>query len=111
FQARTERLACAHLSGETETIERLQPHISDDLRRLPPNLPTVRAVREQLTWAQSDGFWQYLDMDRIQMLQETFAPLMRYRQRQPQVIITILLPAQIATRWIIYGLGGEGAFA
>ncbi|MCB8992277.1 MAG: DEAD/DEAH box helicase family protein, partial [Ardenticatenaceae bacterium] len=111
FVARTERLACAWLSGDVAQIERLQAQITDDLLRLPPNLPAVRAVSEQLAWAKSDGFWAHLDNDRIQMLQDSFAPLMRYLQRQTQAMITLHLPDQIATRWIIFGPGGEGAFA
>lgn len=111
FVARTERLACAFLVGDEPQVERLRQQIADDLNRLPLNLPAVRAVREQLAFANSDGFWAHLDMGRIQMLQESFAPLMRYRQRQAQEMITLHLPDEIATRWIIYGPSGEGAFA
>lgn len=111
FTARTERLACAHLCADEAQIERLREQITDDLSRLPPNLPAVRAVREQLAWVNSDGFWDHLDNGRIHTLQDTFAPLMRYRQRETQQMITLHLPDQIATRWIIYGPGGEGAFA
>ena len=111
FTARTERLACAYLSGDAAQIERLREQITDDLLRLPPNLPAVRDLREQSAWVQSDGFWDHLDSGRIRQLQAEFAPLMRYRQRQSQQMITLHLPDQIAARWIIYGPSGEGAFA
>ena len=46
------------------------------------------------------------------MLQETFAPLMRFRQSEHNQLVELNLPDQIASRhWIIYGPSGEGAFA
>ena len=46
-------------------------------------------------------------------LQETFAPLMRFRNRRPPgTFVRLSLPDQIQRRhWIIYGPSGEGAFA
>ncbi len=111
FEVRTERLATAHLSGETDEVTHLREQITSDLVRLPVNLPAIAAQREKLAWAQSDGFWAHLDIARIMELQAAFAPLMRYRQREEQKLIHLHLPDQIATRWIIYGPSGEGAFA
>lgn len=111
FEVRTERLATAYLSGDSDEVERMRDQITADLARLPINLPVVAAQREKLVWAQSDGFWDHLDIVRIMDLQATFAPLMRYRQREEQTLIHLNLPDQIATRWLIYGPSGEGAFA
>lgn len=111
FEVRTERLATAHLAGETEEVERLREQIQSDLTRLPINLPVVAAQWEKFAYAQSDGFWAYLDSARIMDLQATFAPLMRYKQREEQTLIHLHLPDQIVTRWLIYGPSGEGAFA
>lgn len=111
FEVRTERLATAFLAGETDEVERIREQITSDLLRLPANLPVVAAQREKLAWVQSDGFWDHLDSTRVMDLQATFAPLMRYRQREEQQMIRLNLPDQIATRWIIYGPSGEGAFA
>jgi type I restriction enzyme, R subunit len=111
FEVRTERLATAQLSGESEEVEQLREQILSDLTRLPVNLPMVAAQREKLAWAQSEGFWNHLDIARIMDLQATFAPLMQYRQREEQTLIHLNLPDQIAARWLIYGPSGEGAFA
>ncbi len=108
FAVKTERLANAYLAGETEQIENLRPHLIQDLQLLPTGLPDVAAVQNQHIWMQSDGFWAHLDYGRILTLQETFAPLMRYRQRRQQEIITLNLPDHIAARWIMYGPSGEG---
>ncbi|RMH44194.1 MAG: DEAD/DEAH box helicase [Gammaproteobacteria bacterium] len=111
FEARLEALAAAHLRGDLETVEQLRTKILDDLDRLPPELPEIAAEAETLAWARSDGFWRYLDYERILSLQESIAPLMRYRQRQPQRIIRLNLPDEIAARyWVTYGPAGEGAF-
>jgi type I restriction enzyme, R subunit len=111
FEVKTEKLATAFLSGDQDEIARSREQISADLMRLPINLPVISAQIEKLTWVQSDGFWDHLDIARIMDLQTTFAPLMRYRQREEQKLIHLHLPDQIATRWIIYGPSGEGAFA
>lgn len=109
YEARTEQLANALLRGETEQIERLRGRIVDDLERLPPNLQEVRAEREGLAWARSDGFWNHLDYSRVMALQR-FAPLLRYRQRRAPQMLTLHLPDHIQERWIIYGPSGEGSF-
>lgn len=111
FEVRTERLATAHLSSDSNEVERMREQIAADLARLPINLPIVAAQREKLAWVQSDGFWEHLNIARIMDLQVTFAPLMRYRQREEQTLIHLNLPDQIAARWLIYGPSGEGAFA
>jgi type I restriction enzyme R subunit len=111
FEVRTERLATAFLTGDSAEIERVREQIINDLQHLPVNLPVVTVQLERLAWVKSDGFWDHLTTTRIMDLQTTFAPLMRYRQREEQQLIHLHLPDQIATRWIIYGPSGEGAFA
>ena len=112
FEAKTERLAVAHLAGQTEEVSRLHDEIAEDLALLPASLPEVQAQAEKLAWAQSDGFWTHLDYDRIMELQATCAPLMRFRQRRRTEMISLDLLDQIARRhWVIYGPSGEGAFA
>ncbi len=112
FEARCERLAVAHLAGQSEEIERLREKILEDLSLLPLTLQVVQAEAEKLAWAQSSGFWEHLDYARIMDLMRTFAPLMRYRQRRRPEMVELNLPDEIARRrWIIYGPSGEGAFA
>ena len=60
---------------------------------------------------QGDAFWNGLNLERIDDLQATFAPLMRYRQRRRRAMIELHLPDTVVQRrWMIYGPGGEGAF-
>ncbi len=112
FEVRTERLAAAFLTADSTAIETLRSQIIEDLQLLPTNLPEIHLQEEKLRWVMSDGFWDFLDYNRIMDLQITFAPLMRHRQRAAQQIIALDLPDEIARRqWIIYGPSGEGAFA
>jgi len=112
FEARTERLAIAHLLCQHTEIEQLRSQIVEDLILLPTALAAVQAQAAKLTWMRSDAFWQHLDVARINDLQTTFAPLMRYRQRRRPEVIELNLPDEIARRrWILYGPSGEGAFA
>jgi type I restriction enzyme R subunit len=63
--------------------------------------------------ARTDAFWKHLTCPRIMDLQETFAPLMRFRNRRPPgTFVRLGLPDRIQRRhWIIYGPSGEGSFA
>jgi type I restriction enzyme R subunit len=107
-----ERAALALLQGDAEQAERLQARIQDALRRLPESIPEIRAQRDALAFALSPGFWQHLDLPRLDELQERFAPLMRFKVRESNQPIEINLPDRITQRhWIIYGPTGEGAFA
>lgn len=112
FEIRTEQLALAFLNQQTEEQAKLSEQIRQDLELLPLHLQAVQAHKSELQAALTPSFWQHLDYAAIMILQITFAPLMRYKQRQRQQIIQLNLPDEIANRrWIIYGPGGEGAFA
>ena len=113
FRARCERLALAHLRKDTTEGTALRAKIEDDLRRLPGDLKEVNKHADALAWALSDGFWEHLDLERIEQLRDLFAPLMslRERQRGGEVVKLNLSDHVASRRWIIYGPSGEGAFA
>lgn len=107
-----ERTAIAHLQANAEELVRLQQRLLDALRSLADDIPEVRAQVPARTFALSPGFWQHLDMPRVDDLQDRFAPLMRFRVREGNEPIEINLPDRITQRsWIVYGPTGEGAFA
>ena len=113
FENQTEQLALAHLKADVEEIANLRERISEHLSLLPTNIPEVRPHLEVLAAIRTDAFWSNLSYPRIMELQETFAPLMRFRNRRPPgTFVRLSLPDQIQRRhWIIYGPSGEGAFA
>lgn len=112
FRITCERISVAWLSGKEEELIGLGEKAREAVATLADNIEEVKAVAEQRAWVLSDGFWEHLDLDRLDMLQETFAPLMRFRQREKGQVVELNLPDQIASRhWIIYGPSGEGAFA
>jgi type I restriction enzyme, R subunit len=107
-----ERIAVALLSGQQDEVTRLSENAQEAVKALADNIQEVKAVAEKRTWVLSPGFWSFLDTSRLDELQDTFAPLMRFRQSNRTAIIALNLPDQIARRrWIIYGPSGEGAFA
>jgi type I restriction enzyme R subunit len=113
FENQSEQLALAYLRADTGEIEKLRECITEHLSLLPTNIPEVRPHLKALADAQTDAFWGNLSCPRIMQLQETFAPLMRFRNRRPPgIFVRLSLPDQIKRRhWIIYGPSGEGAFA
>lgn len=113
FENQTEQLALAYLKADAGEITKLRERIAESLSLLPANIPEVMPHLEALTAAQTDAFWNNLTCPRIMQLQETFAPLMRFRnRRQPGIFVRLSLPDQVTRRhWIIYGSSGEGAFA
>jgi len=113
FENQTEQLALAHLKADEGEVKRLRERITDHLALLPTNIPEVRSNLEALAAAQSEAFWATLSCPRIMSLQETFAPLMRFRNRRPPgTFVRLSLPDKIQQRhWIAFGPSGEGAFA
>lgn len=112
FRIWCERLTVAWLKSDPGEQAKIAERIRESMARLADNIPAVRKVAEQRAWVQSAGFWQQLDLERLIMLQHTFAPLMRYRLATPGNTVEINLPDSITQRnWIIYGPTGEGAFA
>jgi type I restriction enzyme R subunit len=113
FENQTEQLALAHLRADSKEIEKLRERITESLSLLPTNIPEVRPHLEGIAAAKTDAFWAHLTCPRIMQLQETFAPLMRFRNRQtPNLFVRLSLSDQIQQRrWIIFGPSGEGAFA
>lgn len=107
-----EQLAIAWLKGDGTQQERSREKIQEAVSRLADNVPEVRRMKDQRTWIMTSGFWDHLDLPRIDQLRMDFAPLMRYRTTTPKQIVEINLPDRISQRsWIIYGPTGEGAFA
>ena len=112
FRVLVERVTVAWLKGDTKETKLLEEKIQDSIKNLADNIAEVAAVAETRAWVLTPGFWDNLDLKRLQMLQDIFAPLMRFRQTQRTDIVELKIPDRIATRrWIIYGPAGEGAFA
>lgn len=112
FRILVERIAVAFFAGRQQEVERLAEQVREAIKALADNIQEVQAVAEKRAWMLSPGFWSHLDMTRLDDLQETFAPLMRFRQAERIEMIELHLPDQIASRrWVIYGPTGEGAFA
>lgn len=112
FRIWCERLTVAWLKSDVEEHAKVSQRIQDAVASLAGTIPAVQALAEQRAWVASPGFWVHLDAARLQGLQATFAPLMRYRSSTPSRTIEINLPDSISQRsWIIYGPTGEGAFA
>lgn len=112
FEARTERLALAQLTGQHNAVDTLREQVLEDVALLPTTLQEVQAQAATIAAVRHPAFWTHLTLDRIMNLQATLAPLMRYRQRRRPEVLQLNLPDEIARRhWIIYGPSGEGAFA
>ena len=112
FENQTEQLALAHLRADAGEIETLRERITENLALLPANIPEIRPHLETLAVIKTDAFWANLTVPRIMQIQETFAPLMRFRNRRDSTFVRLSLPDEIAQRhWLVFGPTGEGAFA
>ncbi len=96
FENQSEQLALAHLRADAGEIQTLRQRICENLALLPTNIPEIRQHLDALATAQTDAFWGNLSCARIMRLQETFAPLMRFRNRRPpSTFVRLSLPDQI----------------
>jgi type I restriction enzyme R subunit len=106
-----ERAAIATLLADSEESAKTRERIESAMQELAADIPEVRAVAGKRAFMLSAGFWEHLDLERLDDLQETFASLMRFRVARSINPIEINLPDRITQRtWIIYGPTGEGAF-
>lgn len=113
FENQTEQLALAILKQDANEISRLRTTLVEELSLLPVDLPEIAPHLEALAAVRTEAYWSNLVFDRVMQLQQTFAPLMRFRNRQPPGTMVLLsLPDKIQQRhWIHFGPAGEGAFA
>ncbi|MBL9159572.1 MAG: DEAD/DEAH box helicase family protein [Verrucomicrobiales bacterium] len=113
FENQTELLALASLRADEGDVAKWRAKIVENLALLPTNIPEVRPHLETLAALETDGWWNGLTCTRCMEIQETFAPLMRFRNRRPSgTFVKLTLPDEIARRqWITFGPAGEGAFA
>lgn len=113
FENQTEQLALAHLKADAGETARLRARITESLSLLPTNIPEVLPHLEALAAIRQPAFWATLTCPRIMQMQETFAPLMCFRNRRPAgTFVKLALPDKIQQRhWIVFGPAGEGAFA
>ncbi|OPY68832.1 MAG: type I restriction enzyme EcoKI subunit R [Syntrophorhabdus sp. PtaU1.Bin002] len=112
FRILVEKIAIAWLLAHHEEIEPLTERVRTHLQALPENIKEIKEVLDKRAWVLSEGFWSHLDIARLDDLQNTFAPLMRFRQPAKREMVELKLPDHMARRrWVIYGPAGEGAFA
>jgi len=96
FENQTEQLALADLRAESGEIAKLRERINESLSLLPTNIPEIKPHLEAIAAASTGAFWDNLTCPRIMELQETFAPLMRFRNRRPAgTFVRLSLPDQI----------------
>jgi type I restriction enzyme R subunit len=112
FRVLCERVNLAWLKQDNDEIEKLAERVKEAISSLADSIPEVKKIAEQRAWVLSPGFWEHLDCQRLAQMQETFAPLMRYRVAKISTMVELNLPDAITSRrWVIYGPTGEGAFA
>jgi type I restriction enzyme, R subunit len=112
FRVQCERYTVAWLKGDDGAKAKAKERITEAVIHLADNIPAVQQVAEQRAFVLSPGFWDHVDLSRLNQLQNTFAPLMKFRRSAPQTVVELNLPDAIDSRqWIIYGPTGEGAFA
>src|SRR5439155_14133951 len=70
FRVTCERLAVAWLVGKDEDMRELAQAVREAVANLADNIDEVKTVAEQRAWMMSDGFWEHLDLDRLDMLQD-----------------------------------------
>jgi type I restriction enzyme R subunit len=113
FQNQTEQLALAHLKADADELAKLRARITEHLGLLPMDLPEIKPHLAAIAATRTDAYWEHLSYARAMTLQETFAPLMRFRnRREGETFVKLSVPDAVARRhWILYGPAGEGAFA
>ncbi len=111
FLFKTEKLSLAVLMKDKKEIETIQQGIIKDLKRLPPNLQSVKAKKEQMKECLSDEFWRKLTLEKCEFIKDNFTDLMKHKQTVEREIISLDLDDKVIERkWIQFGPEGEGDY-
>src|SRR3989344_3124735 len=92
FRLQCERFTVAWLKRDEGGKQKAKTVITEALSSLADNIPAVQQVAELRAFALSTGFWEHVDSTRLKQLQDTFAPLMKYRRSTPSTVVTLNLP-------------------
>lgn len=100
FVSKMERCGLAFLQKkEPKTpIESIQ----EDVKLLPTNLSQVAAHRRHIDAVLSNDFWQTITLAKLDETKEALAPLMKYKQERPSIVIELGLDDIIDSRkWVV----------
>ena len=110
FIQKTEQLKLAILQKDKEKIDSLSTKISFDLECLPTNLEAIKKKEKQLEEAETEKYWKQVTLEDAFKLQQDFAPLMRYKRKEPRKPIVIdiddIIDAE-SREWIEFGPEGK----
>jgi type I restriction enzyme R subunit len=86
FRVQCERYTVAWLKSDEGAQAKAQSAITEAVTSLADSIPAVQRVAEQRAFVLSPGFWAHIDQLRLRHLQDTFAPLMKYRRSHRTVV-------------------------
>ena len=101
FQLKTQQIGLAILTGNEKTKTRLQNSIANDINDL---RETINAVKEKLDDKKkvlTSKFWNEIKYEDADYLENTFAPIMQYREKNPRQVIELDLEDIIAEQRLI----------
>ncbi len=101
FQLKTQQLGLALLTHDEKILKRIQKSIANDVNDLRPTINAVKEKMEDRTKVLSEKFWKNIAYEDADYLEETFTPLMKYRDRDPRVVIELELDDIIAQQRLI----------
>lgn len=100
FVSKMERCGLALL--ERKDLKPLIESIREDVDLLPTNLAQVAAHRRHIDAVLSNDFWQAITLATLDEAKEVLAPLMKYRQERPSIMIELGLDDIIDSRkWVV----------
>jgi type I restriction enzyme R subunit len=104
FTLKTEKLALAILTKDENQFERLKEDIGEMLNCLPTTIKEVKEKSDLLDKVLSSHFWKDVKFEDTLMIQQEFAPLMKYKRAEPRAPIVLDIDDIVQKRRMIeYG--------
>jgi len=101
FQLKTQQLGLAILEQNKKSIDRLQKSIANNIHDLPETINAVKEKIPEKRKALSKEFWSNIEYEDAEFLENTFTPIIQYRQRDLKNPIELDLDDIIAEQKLI----------
>ena len=101
FQLKTQQIGLAILTGNEKTKKTLQKSIANNVNDLRQTINAVKEKRDDIKKVLTEKFWNEMKYEDADYLENTFASIMQYREKNPRQVIELDLEDIIAEQRLI----------
>jgi type I restriction enzyme R subunit len=104
FETEVVELGAAILANNREQVDAVRASLVEQIEELPLTVNVVAEHRALIEQTRQTAFWQSASDEMLHSLVDTLAPLMKYRQRRTEAMMSLsLADLTVVKEWIEFG--------